>query len=125
MSGPESYVDHPLHVDGRGLTAETDRDDHVRDLIYQVLFTIPGERVNRPDFGCGLSQLVFMPSSEGLAGATQLLVQGALNRWLDGVIAVHRVEVLARDATIEVVVTFSDRRTGEADRAHFLSPWRP
>jgi phage baseplate assembly protein W len=125
VNGPVSYLDHPLHLDGRGLTAETDRGDHVRDLIYQVLFTIPGERLNRPDFGCGLSQLVFMPSSDGLAGATQLLVHGALTRWLDEVIAVHRVEVLARESTIEVVVTYSDRRTGEADRAHFLSPWRP
>ena len=77
------YFDFPYHVDGRGRTAETDEDDHIRDLIYQVLFTNPGERVNRPDFGCGISQLVFMPNSDVLAAATQFLVQGALTRWLD------------------------------------------
>ena len=122
---PGTYLDHPLHLDGRGLTAETDADNHIRDLIHQVLFTIPGERVNRPDFGCGLGQLVFMPDSDGLAAATQFLMQGALTRWLDDVIVVHRVDVLSHDETLEVVVTFSDRRTGEADRAHFLSPWHP
>lgn len=120
-----TYLDHPVHLDGRGLTAETSPDDHVRDLIRQVLFTAPGERVNRPDFGCGLGQLVFMPNSDGLAAATQYLVQGALSRWLDDVIVVHRVEVLAVDSTLRVEVTFSDRRTGEADRAHFQSPWHP
>jgi len=117
------YLDHPFHVDGRGLTAETDQADHVRDLIQQVLFTVPGERVNRPDFGCGLGQLVFEPNSDELATATQFLVQGALTRWLDDLIVVHQVDVRSQDATLEVVVTFSDRRTGQADRTLFSSPW--
>ena len=84
------YLDYPFHTDGRGRTAETDEDDHIRDLIHQVLFTNPGERVNRPDFGCGLKQLVFMPNSDVLATATQMLVQGALQRWLESVIQVER-----------------------------------
>ena len=77
------YFDFPYHIDGRGRTAETDEDDHIRDMIHQVLFTNPGERVNRPDFGCGVGQLVFMPNSDALAAATQFLVQGSLTRWLD------------------------------------------
>src|SRR5580765_5710922 len=107
------YFDFPFHIDGRGRTAETDEDDHVRDLIHQVLFTNPGERVNRPDFGCGISQLVFMPNSEALAAATQFLVQGALTRWLDPVIAVQRVEVVPQDSTLSVRVVFTKRSTGE------------
>ena len=71
-------IDHPFHLDNRGRTAETGRDDHIRDLIEQVLFTSPGERVNRPTFGCGLTQLLFAPNSPELAAATQFLVQG---RW--------------------------------------------
>ncbi len=122
---PATYLDHPFHIDGRGRTAETDPTDHIRDLIYQVLFTIPGERVNRPDFGSGLGQLTFMPDSDGLAAATQFLVQGSLTRWLDDLIVVHKVDVRSGDASLEVVVTYSDRRTGEADQAHFLSPWHP
>lgn len=117
------YFDFPFHIDGRGRTAETDEDDHIRDLIYQVLFTNPGERVDRPDFGCGIGQLVFMPNSPALATATQFLVQGALTRWLDSVIALQRVEVVAEDNALSVRVVFIKRTTGEEVNARFLSPW--
>lgn len=119
----KDYFDFPYHLDGRGRTAETDDDDHVRDLIYQVLFTNPGERVNRPDFGCGIGQLVFMPNSEALATATQFLVQGALTRWLDSVIAVQSVEVTSEDSKLTVRIVFNKRSTGEERDAKFLSPW--
>jgi uncharacterized protein len=121
----ETFFDFPFRIDGRGRTAETDRDDHVRDLIHQVLFTAPGERVNRPDFGCGIGQLTFMPNGDQLAAATQFLVQGALTRWLDTVIVVHEVLVEALDAQLTVTVAYSDRRTGELHDTRFLSPWRP
>lgn len=117
------YFDFPFHIDGRGRTAETDEDDHIRDLIFQVLFTNPGERVNRPDFGCGIGQLVFMPNSSALAAATQFLVQGSLARWLDNVIALQRVEVLSQDNALTVHVVFTKRSTGEQVDARFLSPW--
>jgi phage baseplate assembly protein W len=118
------FFDFPYHIDGRGRTAETGEDDHIRDLIYQVLFTNPGERVNRPDFGCGVGQLVFMPNSDALAAATQFLVQGALTRWLDNVIAVQRVDVAAQDNKLAITVVFVKRSTGEALDASFLSPWK-
>jgi hypothetical protein len=91
-------------------------------MIHQVLFTNPGERVNRPDFGCGLLQLVFMPNSEALAAATQFTVQGALQRWLGDVIQVERVEVTAVDARLHVEVVY--RRLGEATPTgvEFTSP---
>ncbi len=107
------YLDYPLHIDGRGRTAVTDEDDHIRDLIHQVLFTSPGERVNRPDYGCGLKQMVFLPNSDALAAATQMLVQGALQRWLETVIQVERVEVEAQDEKLFVTVVYSKRSTGE------------
>ena len=119
-----TYFDFPYHVDGRRRTAETDEDDHIRDLIHQVLFTNPGERVNRPDFGCGIGQLVFMPNSGALAAATQFLVQGALIRWLDHLIAVQRVEVVAEDNRLTVAVVFNKRSTGATRDVRFESPWR-
>jgi len=100
------HLDFPLHVDGRGRLAVTDADDHVRDMIHQVLFTSPGERVNRPDFGCGLLQMVFMPNSEPLAIATQFTVQGALQRWLGDIIRIERVDVAAEDAVLRVDVVY-------------------
>lgn len=113
------YLDHPYHVDGRGRSALTDEDDHVRDLIYQVLFTNPGERVNRPDFGCGLKQMVFLPNSDALATATQMLVQGALQRWLERVIQVERVAVDARDEELRVIVIYRKLSSGERRRDLF------
>ena len=100
------YVDYPYHFDVRGRTAETDTSDHIRDLIEQVLFTAPGERVMLPDFGCGVAQLVFAPNAFELASATQVLIQSALQRWLGALIVVRNVNVEATDATLSVTVTF-------------------
>lgn len=106
-------IDYPFHFDGAGRAALTTPDDHVRDLIYQVLFTSPGERVNRPDFGCGLRQLVFMPNGDALATATQFVVQGSLERWLSDIIEVHFVRILPENETITVDVGYLRKDTGE------------
>jgi phage baseplate assembly protein W len=113
------YFDFPFHIDGRGRSAETDEDDHIRDLIMQVLFTNPGERVNRADFGCGIKQLVFMPNSEALATATQFLVQGALQRWLESVIQVESVTVESVDSELRVSLVYSKRSGGGIRREVF------
>jgi phage baseplate assembly protein W len=116
------YLDYPFRIDGRGRVATTDADDHVRDMIYQVLFTAPGERVNRPDFGCGLLQMVFMPNSDALAAATQFMVQGALQRWLGDVIQVENVQVTNQDERLLVEVTYMRRDNGQRDQAQFTAP---
>jgi hypothetical protein len=118
MSQP-SHLDYPYHLNLRGRSAETSIDDHVQDLIFQVLFTNPGERVNRPEFGCGLKQLVFMPNSDALATATQQLVQGALHRWLEEVITVEKVEVNAVESKIQVTVVYTRRDTGQRQETTF------
>ena len=115
------FLDFPFHVDGRGRAAETGEDDHIRDMIFQVLFTNPGERVNRPDFGCGLKQLVFMPNSDALAAASQVLVQGSLQRWLDSVIQVEAVEVEAEESELRVSVVYS-KRSGGGPRHDVFTP---
>jgi phage baseplate assembly protein W len=73
----------------------------VRDLIDQLLFTNPGERVNRPDFGSGLLQLIFAPNSPELAAALQFTVQAALQQWLGDVIQVQALEV-SSEAKLQV-----------------------
>lgn len=108
-----AFLDYPLHLDGRGRTATTDEDEHIRDMIMQVLFTDPGERVNRPDFGCGLKSLLFRPNSDVLTAATQTLVKGSLQRSLQNEIQVEAVEVRAEDSRLEVTVAYSVRVTGE------------
>lgn len=115
-------VDYPFHFDERGGTASVDDEGHIRDLIEQVLFTNPGERVNRPTFGSGLLQLVFAPNSDTLAAATQMSVQGALQQWLGDLIAVEAVEVQNVDSTLEVKVQYVIRRNQQRRSAEFQRP---
>ena len=112
-------IDYPFHFDGRGHTATTGEDDHVRDMIEQFLFTNPGERVNRPDFGSGLLQMVFAPNSPELAAALQLTIQAGLQRWLGDVIEVQALEVTSADAVLNVEVKYTVRRSQETRVATF------
>jgi len=112
-------LDYPFHFDSRGRTATTGEDDHIRDLIEQVLFTSPGERVNRPTFGSGLMKLVFEPNSDALAAATQASVQGALQQWLGDLIQVEAVNVRSEDSTIRVQVQYVIRRNQQRQTAQF------
>jgi phage baseplate assembly protein W len=111
--------DFPYHVDGRGRTATTGSDDHLRDLIEQVLFTAPGERVMRPDFGSGLLGLVFEPGGPELVATTQHLVQGALQQELGHLIAVDSLEVSQDEGALTVSVSYVALQTQEHTTAAF------
>jgi phage baseplate assembly protein W len=87
------YMGYPFQVNAYGRTTVTSRNEHVRDMIKQLLFTNPGERVNRPDFGCGLLQLVFGLPNDALMATVQYSVHGALQRWLGDIIEVQEVSV--------------------------------
>lgn len=106
-------IGYPYTIDRLGRTAAVGDDEHVRDLIEQLLFTVPGERVMRPTFGSGLLQLVFQPNSDELATAVQFLVQGSLQQWLGEIITIEAVDVRSTDAQIDVTVQYVIRRTGE------------
>ncbi|GAA2015059.1 GPW/gp25 family protein [Catenulispora yoronensis] len=106
-------IDFPFRIDARGRTAAAAYPDHVRQMIEQVLFTTPGERVNRPDFGCGLLDLVFEPDSVELAAALQVSAAGALHRWLGDVIVVDSLQVEAEDSTLRIEVRYLLVATGE------------
>jgi phage baseplate assembly protein W len=102
----------PFRVDRRGRTADVGYDDHVRDMIELLLFTSPGERVMRPDFGCGLLDLVFEPNSPELAATLQLSIQAALQRWLGDVIDIESLDVDSEDNVLRVQLTYVVRATG-------------
>ncbi|WP_394437056.1 GPW/gp25 family protein [Streptomyces sp. SGAir0957] len=112
----------PLRIDRRGRTAEAGYDDHVRDMIEQLLFTSPGERVMRPDFGCGLLDLVFAPNSPELAATLHLSVQAALQRWLGDVITVEALDVESEDNAVRVRLVYEVLRTGTRRDDTFEGP---
>jgi phage baseplate assembly protein W len=115
-----TQIDYPFHFDNSGHTASTSTQDHIRDMIEQILFTSPGERVNRPDFGCGIQQLVFMPNSDALAAATQLMVQGSLQQWMGDLIEVEGVNVQNNEATLVVLVQYTVRLTQQRRVDQFI-----
>jgi phage baseplate assembly protein W len=122
MDEARPYFDFPFTLDERGRTGRTGSDDHIRDMIALVLFTAPGERVNRPEFGCGVKQLVFAPLSDALAAATEQLIHGALIRWLDPVISLERVETTADEGALEIRISYMRRETGERRVEVFRHP---
>jgi uncharacterized protein len=106
-------IGYPFGFDATGRTRSVSSDDHVRDLVEQVLFTSPGERVNRPELGSGLRGLVFEPGGDALAAATRARVDGALQLWLADVVQVEAVHVRAEEAVLEVTVQYVVRATQE------------
>lgn len=112
-------LDFPYRIDGRGRSAETNDADHLRDLIQQVLFTSPGQRVMRPDFGSGLLALMFEPNNSALAATTQMLVQASLQQHLAHLIAVNEVTVDNDDAALRVTVAYTVLRDGTTQVATF------
>jgi len=112
-------VDYPFHFSSLGLTASTTEEDHIRDLIEQVLFTSPGERANRPTFGSGLLQMVFDPNSGAMAAAAQLSVQGALQQWLGDIIQVESVRVESVESELHVAVQYVIRKSQDRKVTEF------
>lgn len=106
-------IDFPFHIDTRGRTAECDHAAHVRDMLEQLLFTNAGERVNRPEFGSGLMQLIFAPNSPELAAALQFTMRAAIQQYLGDVLDLLGLDVVSEDATLRITIKYALARTGD------------
>lgn len=113
-------IDYPFSIDTRGRSSDTTDENHIRDMIEQVLFTSPGERVNRPDFGSGLLRLVFEPNSDSLISSTQSIVQSSLQQWLVSLILIEAVQITGNDSTLEVQVKYTIRKTQQKQDKTFV-----
>lgn len=113
------YLAYPYSFDNSGATAQTDLSGHIRDMIEQILLTSPGERVNRPTFGCGVAQLVFAPNSDVLA-AQQQVIQSSLQQWLSDLIRVQGVDVSAQDSTLLITVRYTIVQTQQQQTQQFV-----
>lgn len=110
----------PYNIDTTGHTGQADLPGHIRDMIEQILFTSPGERVNRPTFGSGTAQLVFAPNSDLLAATQQNIIQAALQQWLSDLIRVQSVTVTGNDATLQITVSYSILQTLQQQTQQFV-----
>jgi phage baseplate assembly protein W len=115
-------IAYPYEFDSRGRTATACYNDHVNDMIEQLIFTSPGERVNHPDFGSGLLQLVFAGNSPELAATVQFTLQAAIQLWLGDVVQVQSVAVQAVDSTLTVNLSYLIRATNQEQTSIFSRP---
>lgn len=111
-----TWLSHPWRP-ALGRTRTRDGAGHIRDMLEMVLFTSPGERVNRPDFGCGLAQLVFAGNAPELAMSVDLTVRAAVQRWLSEVLTLEDLSIRAEDSTLMIELTYRLRATGESGQA--------
>jgi hypothetical protein len=110
ITGAARFLKYPYSVGGSGTPNTTTADDHLRDLILQVLFTNPGERVNLPEFGVGAQRLVFEPSDLVLRSSAQFLISTNLQRWLGDRIKVEQVNVTSvegDESTVMIEIVYS------------------
>ncbi|WP_392529963.1 GPW/gp25 family protein [Nostoc sp. C117] len=113
-------IDFPFHFDRNYHTSSTsDENKHIRDLIEQLLFTTPGERVNRPDFGSGVLSLIFAPNSPELAKAMEITIQASIEQWLGDLIDLQTLEVTSIDSSLYIVVEYLVQSSGETQTATF------
>ncbi len=110
----------PYNFDSTGHTAQTDLLTHISDMIAQILFTSPGERVNRPTFGSGTAQLVFAPNSDVLAGVQQQAIQAGLQQWLSDLIRVQSVTVVAQEEILQITVVYTVLQTQQQLTQQFV-----
>lgn len=107
-------VSFPFRIDATGRTAAVpDRAAHVRDMIEAVLFTAPGERVNRPDFGSGLQEMLFDANSDALVTAADFLIRSALQQHLGDVVTIESLAVVRDEGTLSVTLVYALVGTGE------------
>jgi phage baseplate assembly protein W len=117
-SNARTFVAYPLRV-VNGAVVTSPSALHVREMIEQVIFTMPGERVMYPTFGVGLERLLFDSTATDIMAATQALINTALQEWLGDVITVRSVVVTAVDSLVRIAVVYDLHATHEVQRVVF------
>jgi phage baseplate assembly protein W len=113
-------VNYPYGFDSTGHTAQTDLPGHILQMIEQLLLTSPGEHVNLPTFGCGVTQLVFAPNSDALAATQEQVVQASLQQWLSDLIRVNSVSVTAQESRLLITVTYTIIQSQQQQTQQFV-----
>jgi phage baseplate assembly protein W len=116
-----SWLAYPFRT-ALGRSATVEDEGHVRDMLELVLFTAPGERLHRPDFGCGLGQLIFQGNSPELAMTVEMTVRAAVQRWLGDQLSIEALAVTAEDATLTIDLSYRLRASGDTGAVSVSRP---
>jgi uncharacterized protein len=114
-----NYPNYPFHLNSRGRTQSTNSEEHIRQLIEQILFTIPGERVNRPSFGGGVHRLLFFPLSDDLVATTRSVISSSLNEYLSNLIIVEDIDVSFDDSKLIIDIQYVLREDQSKKKERF------
>jgi uncharacterized protein len=106
-------IGYPFNFQSRGRTATVGEERHILNMIEELIFTSPGERVNRPTFGSGMLERVFEPNSLEQAAVLQVAMQAAVQKELGDLVQVQTLEVASEEETLRVTLNYTIRRTGE------------
>lgn len=116
-----SYLAFPFRI-GESGAVTADRSQHVRQQIEQVLFTNPGERVFRPEFGAGVQALVFEPNDSALATVTRKRLVSTLAEALKGEVDPRSltVDVTSEEEKVFIVIAYALATLGHSERHQIL-----
>jgi phage baseplate assembly protein W len=108
-----SRIAFPYRLGPNGRTACVSEPEYLRQLLEQIVFVEPGERVNRPDFGCRLSGLTFASRKSEVTTAVEALVEGALRQWIGDQVQVRGVDVEVQESRVDVTISYFDAQSRE------------
>lgn len=115
------YMTFPLKIGSEG-AAISSRRAHVREQIEQVLFTVPGERWFRPEFGVGVLALVFEPNNQPLREITKKRLTASLNEALSGEVKPSSliVDVENVDDKLLLTIGYTLATINHSDKVEFV-----
>jgi phage baseplate assembly protein W len=111
----------PITAQG-GKIAVAEYEESIRDSIWLVLSTAKGERVMRPDFGCGIHDMVFAPNNAGTRGRIEIDVREALLKWEPRII-VDKLDVSAGDRGELILIQIDYRVRTTNSRFNLVYPF--
>ena len=85
----------PISISSQGGVALVHEEDDIREAILNILQTAPGERVMRPEYGCGIHNLIFAPINARTMGQIMRHIEEGLGRWEP------RIEVADVDVSVD------------------------
>lgn len=112
----------PFRISSDGRPERVDRRTTLRHQLEQLLFTLPGTRVNRPEFGCGVQRLVFEGADIEAAATAEYLISTSIRRYLGELVSLDTVRVSVDDSTLYIDILYTRLETATEEAMSFQRP---
>jgi phage baseplate assembly protein W len=112
----------PFQVGDTGIPRVSGPGGILREQLELLLFTLPGERLRRPAFGCGVQRLVFEGASAEVVAAAEHTIRRGVRAEMDDLLVLDAVRVRADGPTLRIDILYTVRATGEERAESFRRP---